>query len=256
MGRKSRRLDLWAMKKSYSNFATYGYEIKVSRADFLRDEKWQDYLPLCNQLFFVTPWKLVYPSEIPGDVGLIWCSKNLSRCQVKKKAAHRKIDMPVKLMTYVLMSRARITAGEMQSPGVDKVAHIQNWLENKSQAKELGHQVAHKLAREVASVERKNAALEKRIAALEHVERFWTEHLGCNPNELEGAFSGYLENSNRRKAESLKLVLTPELRNQLMSARSSLRSMESAGRAIDDVFNSLKAIESLEGHAYEHQRTH
>lgn len=245
MGRKSRRLDLWAMKRSYTNFATYGYEVKVSRSDFLKDEKWQDYLPLCNQLFFVTPWKLVDPSEVPGDVGLIWCSKNMRRCHVKKKAAHRKIDMPVRLMTYVLMSRVNITATE-HSPDVDKIAHIRHWLENKEELKDLGHQVAHKLARKVASVEQKNADLERRIASLEHVERFWTEFLGCRSGELEGVFSQYLHNANRRKAESLKMVLTPELRNCLMAARTSLRSMESAGAAIDEVFETLKAIESLD----------
>jgi hypothetical protein len=218
--------------------------VKVSRSDFLRDEKWQDYLPLCNQLFFVTPWKLVDPSEIPGEVGLIWTSRNLTKCYVKKKAAHRKVEMPINLLIYILMSRVNITASDTHSPAVDKVAHIRNWLRHKEELRELGHQVAYKLKDKVSAVERKNATLEKRIASLEHVERFWTEFLGCKSGELEGVFSNYLENSNRRKAESLSLVLTPELRNSLRDAQARLKSLEDAGRALDDVFEALKTIES------------
>jgi len=29
-----------------------GYEIKVSKSDFFNDIKWQEYLPMCNELFF------------------------------------------------------------------------------------------------------------------------------------------------------------------------------------------------------------
>lgn len=245
MGRKSRRLDLWTMKRSYTNFATIGYEVKVSRSDFLADNKWQDYLPLCHQLFFVTPWGLVDPSEVPGNVGLIWCSKNLTRCYVKKKAAHREIDLPANLFTYILMSRVNITAKDTNSPGVDKIAHIRDWLDNKKELHELGRQVAFELKRKVSVVERKNAALEKRIASLEHVERFWTESLGCRSSELEGTFSHYLENANRRKAESLALVLTPELRNDLRAAQSHLKAAARAEQSLDDVFEALKEIEKF-----------
>ena len=52
---RHRRLDAWVMRKSWSKPALYGYEIKVSRQDFLKDDKWPDYLPMCNELYFVCP---------------------------------------------------------------------------------------------------------------------------------------------------------------------------------------------------------
>ena len=108
---KHRRFDLWVMKRSYSRPCYTGYEVKVSRADFLNDEKWPDYLPNCNQFYFATPWGLVQPDEVPSGCGLIWVSKNLTQCYVKKKAPHRAIEEPVSLMKYILMSRTNV-AGE------------------------------------------------------------------------------------------------------------------------------------------------
>jgi len=62
---KHLRLDLWAMKKSWSNPYTYGYEIKASRSDFLQDEKWLNYLPYCNYFSFVCLPGLIEPEELP-----------------------------------------------------------------------------------------------------------------------------------------------------------------------------------------------
>ena len=43
-----RIMDAWAMKRSWANPRIWAYEIKVSRSDFMQDEKWTDYLPYCN----------------------------------------------------------------------------------------------------------------------------------------------------------------------------------------------------------------
>jgi hypothetical protein len=50
----SRSLDGWAMEKSWANPRIIGYEVKVSRSDFLRDTKWHEYLDTCNEFYFVT----------------------------------------------------------------------------------------------------------------------------------------------------------------------------------------------------------
>jgi hypothetical protein len=43
MGASHARIDAWAMKKSWSKPLVWGYEIKVSRSDFLNDTKWPAY---------------------------------------------------------------------------------------------------------------------------------------------------------------------------------------------------------------------
>lgn len=45
--------DGLAITKSYTKPCIIGYEIKVSRSDFLGDNKWHLYLQYCNEFFFV-----------------------------------------------------------------------------------------------------------------------------------------------------------------------------------------------------------
>ncbi len=52
-----------------------GYEIKVSRGDFLQDEKWQNYSRFCSSLSVACPSGLIQADEIPSPFGLLWVSK-------------------------------------------------------------------------------------------------------------------------------------------------------------------------------------
>jgi len=47
------------------------YEIKASRADFLRDRKWPSYLAYCTHFAFVAPAGAIAPWELERGVGLI-----------------------------------------------------------------------------------------------------------------------------------------------------------------------------------------
>lgn len=59
-------IDAWAMKKSWANEKVTGYEIKVSRSDFVKDEKWTNYLPFCNEFYFICPKDLIKRDEVGG----------------------------------------------------------------------------------------------------------------------------------------------------------------------------------------------
>lgn len=64
-----------------------GYEIKVSRADFLQDKKWKSYAEFCNLLYMVCPEGLIQPEEIESPYGLIWVhDKEYYDYTYKKKA--------------------------------------------------------------------------------------------------------------------------------------------------------------------------
>lgn len=105
-----RRIDAWAMKRSWLNFEIIGYEIKTSRADFLRDDKWREYLPMCHRFYFVVPWGLIDPREIESPAGLIYVAKTGGRLYAKKRAVRRAIEIPVDTLIYILFSRAIIAA--------------------------------------------------------------------------------------------------------------------------------------------------
>jgi hypothetical protein len=47
------------------------YEIKASRADFLRDDKWERYLPFCTHFSFVVPSGLIARWELDPQIGII-----------------------------------------------------------------------------------------------------------------------------------------------------------------------------------------
>lgn len=49
-----------------------GFEIKVSRGDWLADGKWQQYAQFCSTLSIVCPEGLIQSEEVPKQFGLAW----------------------------------------------------------------------------------------------------------------------------------------------------------------------------------------
>ena len=49
-----------------------GFEIKVSRADYLGDQKWHEYSEFCSSLSIVCPEGLIKKQEVPGPFGLLY----------------------------------------------------------------------------------------------------------------------------------------------------------------------------------------
>jgi hypothetical protein len=53
-----------------------GFEVKVSRSDFINDDKWENYSSFCSSLSIVCPWGLIKKEEINKPFGLLWVSRN------------------------------------------------------------------------------------------------------------------------------------------------------------------------------------
>lgn len=165
------RLDAWVMPRSWAKPSTTGYEIKVSRSDFLSDEKWRGYLDLCNRFYFVAPPGVIQPDELPTEAGLIVTSKNGVRLFTKKKAPERDVEIPESLFRYVLMCRSKIT---LEHGYADLGAsYWQNWLATKKENRELGYNVSRAL-RELVServdvVHTENVRLKSELA---NVQKF------------------------------------------------------------------------------------
>lgn len=154
------RLDAWALRRSYTQPCMSGYEIKVRRADFMGDDKWQSYLPMCNELWWVTPWGLVEPAEVPGDCGLLWATRTGTQLRLKKKAAHREIETPIDVLLYVLISRASISRTDLDMTR-DNAEHWAELVQNEEKALRNGHAASHIISRKVSQrcgeLERENA---------------------------------------------------------------------------------------------------
>ena len=108
------RFDAVAIKQSWAKPCIMGYEIKVSRSDFLRDKKWQNYQKYCHEFYFVSPPGVVKIEDLDaagcGDVGLIYYSAEHDTLFVKRRAMYRKIDLRspevVGMLMYLAMYRA------------------------------------------------------------------------------------------------------------------------------------------------------
>ena len=133
------RFDAYAISKSWMNLTFYGYEVKVSRSDFLADKKWMGYLSLCNQFSFVCPKDMIKPEEIPENVGLIYYYLDSGSLRTVKKAVHRQIETPIDLLLYCIISRIKSDRYPFFS---NKQDYFKGWIENKKLDYDLGRNVS------------------------------------------------------------------------------------------------------------------
>ena len=170
-GHQTMRMDAWAMTKSWANPCYYAYEIKVSRSDFLKDEKYRHYMKFCNQFYFVCPAKLIDPSELPGDCGLLWVSSTGTRLYTKKKAPYRKIEEPVGVLLYILMWRTSVSRGSNNYKDVSAYNYWKDWLYNKNELLSVGHRVSRRLGelikKEISEVRQDNKIFKNQIEKLQ-----------------------------------------------------------------------------------------
>lgn len=202
------RLDAWAMNRSWANPLIRGYEIKVARPDFLGDQKWHEYLGLCNEFYFVAPAGLIDPKELGPEVGLLSVSRTGSRLYTKKKAAYREVAIPEALYQYILMSRAHIVPPH--TPDFEsKADYWRSWLALKREDQQLGWNVSARLRQryteDVEAVRSDQRALDARLALYEKVAGMCKD-LGICPRVWN------VESEARRKLEALKAAVPTELR--------------------------------------------
>lgn len=168
----SRRLDGWALLKTWSPLTIVGYEIKTSRSDFLQDRKWVEYLPVCHEMYFVCPAKLIAPEELPADVGLLWTTQG-TRLQNKRKAVRREPDPAAlnMLMAYVLMSRTRIVENMWAARDQESnEAFWRRWLTEKNERHVIGRDVSKRLTQIVNDLRARTQRAESERDRLEHVQ--------------------------------------------------------------------------------------
>lgn len=141
--------DGLAITKSYTKPCIVGYEIKVSRSDFLQDNKWHLYLQYCNEFFFVVPKGLIKKDELPDNVGLIYYDPNAKReLNTVKKSLYRQIEEPVGVYKYIIYSRLeedRIPFYE------DRANYAKDYLEDVAYKKCIGEKLGSKLAKDYQS---------------------------------------------------------------------------------------------------------
>lgn len=144
-GNKPVYLDFWAMNKSWTRSCCTGYEIKVNRDDFAKDEKFYNYLPVCNMFYFICPKGLIDRNEIPENVGLLYVNNN--RISIVKKPIFVEIDRDklLDLVQGILMNRVNVTKSTYSNMEIDRVAYWESWLKRKKNNDDYGSSLAIKI---------------------------------------------------------------------------------------------------------------
>lgn len=98
-------LDGMAIVKSWVHPCVKGFEVKVSRSDFLGDPKWYTYFPLVNEFYMVCPEKMIDRSEIPVTCGLLWYRPKSQTILLKQKATYTGGQPTADMLMYIIMNK-------------------------------------------------------------------------------------------------------------------------------------------------------
>lgn len=184
------------VEKSYTNPSVTGYEIKVSRSDFLNDNKWHLYLKYCNVFYFVCPSGMIKKEELPENVGLLYYDPENKEInpRAKKKASWREIDDPLRMYQYIVYSQLDPDRTPFYS---DKREAAKAYLNNKIDDYELGRALGTKLAMKV----REDAAYRY------HKEKYIKSFKVLGEIEKYLFATGFYESSYNKTAEEYAAIV-------------------------------------------------
>lgn len=196
-GGRSRRLDGLAIRYSYSAPLITGYEVKISRSDFLRDDKWPEYVGEVSQLYFACPEGLIRQNELPEEVGLLYYNPETACVRTIRKAKRRDITPSWEMMMRLVLNR---TVRERHPYFSSSKEAILAFMEEK----EHNHQLAYQLSGRISSLSLENKRLLDKVEELEdelkearEVERVIRSR-GINyrsPASIEKALNGAVSDS-------------------------------------------------------------
>ena len=216
------RFDAWVMKKSWASPSTIGYEIKVDSNDFKNDNKWQNYLPYSNEFYFVPPYKIILPDEVPECAGLLNISNTGTRLYTKKKAPYRDIEIPDSIFRYILMWRT-VVQGELFQVS-SKKKYWEQWLKEKEYDDTLGHRISKKLREtiqnKIEEVEKENNLLVQKMGSYDKVVEF-IKKLGIDPNNFH-----YIEYDVEKKLKKLLDVIPSDLEYSINNLSKVLQNFQ------------------------------
>jgi len=191
----SGQIDTWVMRKSWTQASVIGYEIKVSRSDFLGDNKWRKYLSSCNEFYFVVAPGVCDPREIPDGVGLMVVAKTGTRIFTKIKAPLRTegVDGIEDVMRSVLMNRVVLTTSRTGGLPDTKERRMQRWRESLDNRHRLGFMVKAAISDEWDRLQSETDKANGLISRLNDFKERLIEH-GFNPDASTWKFKRDLKN--------------------------------------------------------------
>ena len=195
------------IRKSYSKPCITMYEIKVSRGDFLQDNKWNLYRQYCNEFYFVVPKGLIDKKELPSDCGLIYYNPETKKLLTKQKSQYKECDQPYEMYQYIIYSRL---ASDHIPFYEEKAEYAKDYIADKADKRNIGYALRTKMAKEMTEMSQRLESLkstEKKVKFFDDVVKLLRNHggwyswrddpeeilkelekrmsQGCNPDDLD-----------------------------------------------------------------------
>lgn len=214
------KLDALAIRKSWVKPCFTGYEIKVSRGDFMRDDKWSGYLKCCHEFYFVCPAGLIQPEELPVEVGLIYYNSDKNSISTKRKAVHRIIEIPSDILMYLLMYR---TGSDRHPFFNDKREYFEALVRDKADKKSLGYRVSGKTKEILDGLEIEIRDLKRKINIMEP----WSDRYAQTIKIFRecGIIFSRWDYENELKGILGELGLTPKIRSTLEKMKHQITEL-------------------------------
>jgi len=144
------KFDALAVKKSWTNPRITIYEVKVSRSDFLRDKKHEQYLDYCNCFYFACPEGLIKKEELPDPrIGLVYIYDDKRAWTRKASQIRETVVPPISLYQYILYSRLEDDRALFWH---NREEYLRQWVDGKISNRELGRRVNSKLINELTKL--------------------------------------------------------------------------------------------------------
>lgn len=160
------RIDVCAVRKrQFLRKQIRGYEVKISRSDFLSDvgsQKWRKYLAVCHQVYFAAPSGLLKKNEIPHGAGLITLGDKGWQV-IKSAPVHEPESLDADAVLSILFSTSRQDAEER-----DKLARLaaRNSLNFSDVSREIGGEIGRRLAGLSPQTEKKAERVSREVEKL------------------------------------------------------------------------------------------
>lgn len=238
------RMDAWVMTRSWANPRYICYEIKVSRSDFMQDNKWPEYLGACTEFYFAVAPGVMDPKECPDEAGMLVATTNGGRLICKKKAPKREPDYH--RIFNVIKSAMMRDSSDCGSP-----LTALNLLERGRDARIGGKLIGNWLANKHAEVLRKESALKSREEAVEmykqgllNVGIRWHDPYRSRPDKY------LIQRNIKDGVELIKRKRIPkEIMEELRGIKRAAECLATASKEIDELINNEAAI--TESHTWQ-----
>lgn len=168
---KLRIIDAVAIKRSWTSPCISFYEIKTNRADFLRDEKWVDYLQYCHKFYFACPVGVIKKEDLQSRVSLVYVTEQ-GKAYTKKKGLMSHVEMPTDLFYYIVMSKLEPDRDPFHESRLEK---WRRFIEFAKEKREVGYEVRDCIGQMVVKLEQKIKTLEYELASTGEISRLLKE---------------------------------------------------------------------------------